>query len=69
MILNFTKDENQDSQVNILEGNDFNTFSYTELIKALLNNEKVTCEFAEDYSSDEKEQVKALVDEINKIVV
>ncbi len=67
MVLNFTKSENLDAQVCILNGTTQQPFSYTDLIKSLLNNEVVTCEFSENYSLSEMEQIKELINKIIEI--
>lgn len=67
MKLNFTKNENSDAQVSVLDGNTTKVFSYTDLIKSLLNKEIVTCDFSADYTEEEKQQVNDLINNIMEL--
>ncbi|WP_302761342.1 hypothetical protein [Phocaeicola coprocola] len=67
MKLNFTKNENSDAQVSVLDGNTTKVFSYTDLIKSLLNKESVTCDFSADYTEEEKQQVNDLINNIMEL--
>lgn len=68
MVLNFSKTDNNDIEVNVLDAAVQKPFSYTQMIKAYLNNDDVTTQFSERITEDEKAQINSLIDAIKQTV-
>ena len=68
MVLNFSKTDNNDIEVNVLDAAVQKSFSYTQMIKAYLNNDDVTTQFSERITEDEKAQINSLIDAIKQTV-
>lgn len=68
MILKFSKNANHDVEVVILKGAENLPFSYTALIKSLLDKEEVKTEFTEEILENERQQIDSLIVDINNIV-
>ena len=68
MVLNFSKTDNNDIEVNVLDASAQKPFSYTQMIKAYLNNDDVTTQFSERITDDEKAQINSLIDAIKQTV-
>lgn len=68
MILKFSKNVNHDVEVVILKGAESLPFSYTALIKSLLDKEEVKTEFTEEILENERQQIDSLIVDINNIV-
>ena len=68
MVLNFSKKDNNDIEVNVLDAAVQKPFSYTQIIKAYLNNEDVTTQFSERITEDEKAQINSLIAAIKQTI-
>lgn len=68
MILKFSKNANHDVEVVILKGAVSLPFSYTTLIKSLLDKEEVKTEFTDEILENERLQIDSLIAGINSIV-
>lgn len=67
MKLKFNKDGSSEITVVINEGTETFDFSYIRLIKGLLNEQEVTCDFSATIEPDEQKQILELIAEIVKI--
>lgn len=68
MILKFSKNEKHDVEVVVLKGAENLPFSYTEMIKSMLNKEEVRTEFADEIVESERQQIDLLITNISNIV-
>ena len=68
MKLKFQKTDGGDIAAYILDDKEQRDFSYVKMIGALLDGQLLECEFSEDMTPEEKEQIKNLNSDIyNKI--
>ncbi|MBW3020883.1 hypothetical protein KY334_06310 [Candidatus Woesearchaeota archaeon] len=66
MKLNFKKEEN--GEINIaVEGTEFSTADYIEIIKNLKDGNRIEVDFEGDVSEEEKDSINSMIEEINKI--
>lgn len=68
MILKFSKNEKHDVEVVVLKGAEKLPFSYTEMIKSMLNKEEVRTEFTDEIVESERQQIDLLITNISNIV-
>lgn len=68
MILKFSKNEKHDVEVVVLKGAENLPFSYTEMIKSMLNKEEVRTEFTDEIVESERQQIDLLITNISNIV-
>lgn len=66
MKLKFEKNKKRETFVKV-DGKDFSTKDYIEMIKKIKNKEKIEVEFEEDITTEEQGNIESMINEINSI--
>lgn len=68
MTLKFDRTKEGDISICVYDGTVSHPFSYTELIKKLMDKEIIETDYSDVIKSDEKDQIEQLISEIRRIV-